>query len=413
MQSRAIVILGGGVGGLVAANEIRRLLPATHRITVIDKNPLHAFAPSFLWLMTGARTTSQITRELPSLLRPGIEFMPGNVEAIDPDLRQVLVGAERIAYDYLVVALGAELCPEVVPGLGESAHTFYTYEGAADLRETLLRFRGGRVAVVVSSLPYKCPAAPHEAAMLIADVLRKQGLGKRTELHLFTPEAQPMPVAGPQLGQAVKQMLESRGIAFHPLCKLTAVETERREIAFDGGESFAYNLLVAIPPHRAPRVVREAGLTNEAGWVPVDSASLMTRDPRVYALGDVTSIPIRGRWKPDMPLMLPKAGVFAHAQAKVVAERITAEIRGTESNARFCGEGYCMLEAGEDLAGFAFGNFFGETAPEIQLRQIGKAWHWGKVLFEKWWLSPFGMNKRVLNLALRLGAKAYGIPVVL
>jgi sulfide:quinone oxidoreductase len=109
--------------------------------------------------------------------------------------------------------------------------------------------------------------------------------------------------------------------------------------------------------------------------------------------------------------MLPKAGVFAHAQALVVAHRIAAEIRGVAATDVFCGDGFCMLEAGQQLAGVAFGNFFGEPAPTVEVRSIGKAWHLGKVLFESWWLAPWGMRRRALESALTLGSRFYGIPM--
>jgi sulfide:quinone oxidoreductase len=157
--------------------------------------------------------------------------------------------------------------------------------------------------------------------------------------------------------------------------------------------------------------VREAGLANEAGWVPVDRTTLATPQENVYALGDVTAIPLPGRWKPEVPLMLPKAGVFAHVQAKVVARRIAAEILGTPVQETFCANGYCMLEAGGDLAGFAFGNFFAEPSPQVELRQMGKVWHWGKVLLEKWWLAPFGLKRKALDLALRLGGQWQRVPI--
>jgi sulfide:quinone oxidoreductase len=309
-------------------------------------------------------------------------------------------------------ALGAELAPDAIPGLAEEGDTFYTLEGAERLRQALQGFAGGTVAVVVSSLPYKCPGAPHEAAMLLRDYFQRSGRG-RVDVHLFTPEPQAMPVAGPELGAAVSAMLESRGIAFHPLHRLTSVQPGARELAFEGQSLFRYDLLVAIPPHRGPRLVREAGLANDVGWVPVDRRSLATRRERVYAIGDVTTIPIPGRWHPNVPLMLPKAGVFAHAQALVAAQRIVAEIDGPSARAEFCGDGYCMLEAGEDMAGFAFGNFFAEPAPEIRLRRAGRGWHLGKVLFEKWWLMPLGVRRRTLEAALRLGGRAYGVPVEL
>ena len=411
MTGKTVLILGGGIGGLVAANELRRLLPNEHRIVLVEKNPQHAFAPSFLWLMTGDRQPGQITRDVRQLVRPGVELVLSEAQAIDLSNRRVQTSAQTLNYDYLIVALGAELAPGAIPGLADSAQTYYTFDGATKLRDTLQNFTGGKVAVVVSSMPYKCPGAPHEGAMLIANTLRQRGLSDTTEVHLFTPEPQPMPVAGPALGDAVKQMLSDRGVAFHPLHKLTQADPTTREIAFDGKESFHYDLLVAIPPHRGPRIAQEAGLTNEAGWVPVDRATLQTQYENVYAIGDATAISVPGRWKSDVPLMLPKAGVFAHAQAEVVARRIAAEITGTGEQNNFPGVGYCMLESGESLAGFAYGNFFAEPSPQIELHKMDKSWHLGKVLFEQWWLSPYGLKRETLRLALSLGGRTLGIPI--
>jgi sulfide:quinone oxidoreductase len=406
-----IVILGAGVGGQVVANELRRALPDEHRVTLIERDIRHAFAPSFLWVMTGDRRPEQVTRDVRDLVRPGVEVLAGEVRAIDVANRRVAFGGDAVAYDYLVVALGAELAPELIPGLADGAHTFYTLEGATRLRATLDQVNTGTVAVVVSALPYKCPGAPHEGAMLLADFFRRQGRGGSVSVHLFTPEPQPMPVAGPGLGDAVRQMLEQRGVAFHPSHKLTAVNAETRELLFDGRAPVPYDLLVAIPPHRPPALVRAAGLANEGGWIPVDPQTLATSWARVFAIGDVTTVPIPGRWKPEVPLLLPKAGVFAHAQALVVARRITAEIRGAVPTDTFCGDGFCMLEAGEDVAGVAFGDFFHEPSPSVQVKSLGRTWHLGKVLFERWWLSPWGVRRRLLRSALAVGSRIYGMPV--
>lgn len=413
MRSKTIVILGGGIGGMVAANELRRQLSPDHRVVVVEKTAYHAFAPSFLWLMTGDREPDQVRRPIASLLRRGIELIQAEARAIDLAHRKIDTSAGEITFDYLIVAAGAELAYDAIPGLAESSYTFFSFEGAARLRDVLQAFSGGRVAVVVAATPYKCPGAPHEGAMLIADFFRRRGLAQKVEIHLFSPEPQPLPVAGPQLGEAVRSLLQAKGITFHPSHKLAGVDPRAQELTFEGQPRFRYDLMVAVPPHRAPKIVAEAGLTNQTGWVPVDPHILATNQKGVYAIGDVTAIPIPGRWKPDVPLMLPKAGVFAHAQAEVVAERIGAEINGRPPQARFCGDGYCMLEAGEDLAGFAFGNFFAEPSPVVQLRQVGKAWHLGKVLFEKWWLAPVGAKRELIGLALKLGGRIYGVPIAI
>ena len=413
MAAKTIVILGGGVGGLVAANELRHLVHPEHRIILIEKNRQHAFAPSFLWLMTGDRRPEEISRDVQQLVHKGVELLHSEARGIDLATHRVETSAGSLAYDFLVVALGAELAPDSVPGLAESAQTFYTFDGAAKLCTVLRDFSGGKIAIVVAGLPFKCPAAPYEGAMLIADLFQRRGLRDKVDLHLFTPEALPMPVAGPELGNAVKKTVEDRGITFHPLQKLMEVNPATRTISFEGKESFGYDLLIAVPPHRSPQVVRDAGLANQSGWVPVDSATLATKDESVYAIGDITAIPLPGRWKPDVPLMLPKAGVFAHAQALVVARRIADRIIGKGASDKFSGEGYCMLEAGEHLAGFASGQFLAEPSPQIKLRQIGRNWHLGKVLFEKWWLATPGAKKESLRLLIELGAKVLGVPAPL
>ena len=412
-MAKTIVILGGGVGGQVAANDLRGRLSGEHRIVLVEKNARHAFAPSFLWLMTGDRQPEQITRDVRDLLRPGIDIVEAEVLAIDVKAKRVEMSTRSLVFDYLVIALGAELAPDIIPGLAESAHSFYTLDGAARLRNALDTFTGGTIALVVSALPYKCPGAPHEGAMLLADVFRRRGLRDKVEIHLLTPESQPMPVAGPELGNAVRRMLEDRGVRFHPLHKLTAVEPDGRQMHFEGKPPVGYDLLVAIPPHRAPALVRNAGLTNEAGWIPVDPRTLATRHERVYALGDVTAVPIPGRWKADAPLMLPKAGVFAHAQALVVAHRIATEMAGIEVTETFRGHGFCMLEAGQHAAGIAYGDFYAEPSPQVEVRSVGRSWHLGKVLFEQWWLAPWGMRRRALESALRLGSRIFGIPMTL
>ncbi len=411
MNGTRILILGGGVGGLTVVNELRQQLPRYHRITLVEQNENHAFAPSFLWLMTGDRRPEQITVPLRRLVREGVDVVQAEVTSIDVARQGVGTTQGDLSYDYLVIALGAELAPEQIPGLAGSFYSFYTFEETKKLRDALGKFRQGKIALVVSTLPYKCPGAPHEAAMLLATFFRKRGLHDRVTVHLYTPEAHPMPVAGPQLGEAVNQMLASKGVAFHPLHKLTSVDSQARTLSFDGKESASYDMLIAIPPHRSPRVAREATLTNESGWIPVDRSTLKTRHENVYAIGDIVAISLPGRWKPDVPMMLPKAGVFAHEHGRIVARRIVDEMNGVVSKAEFCGPGYCMLEAGEGLAGFAFGDFFAEPTPRVELRNIGRAWHIGKVLFEQWWLSPFGLKKSLLKTALMSGGKVMKIPV--
>ncbi|HET7875790.1 MAG TPA: FAD/NAD(P)-binding oxidoreductase, partial [Methylomirabilota bacterium] len=350
------------------------------RIILVDRQANHVFAPSFLWMMLGWREPQEITRSLERLGRKGIEVVQEEILEIDPLRRRVKTERQMIACDYLVVSLGAQTWAAGIPGLAEAGHNLYDLAGTLALRSALGQFREGRVAVLIAGVPFKCPAAPYEAAMLLEASLRQRRLRDRARVDLYTPEALPMPVAGPALGEAVKAMVEAKDIGFHPQHKLAQVDAARRELAFDSGVRAGYDLLVVIPPHRCPPVVKDAGLAGETGWVPVDKGTLETAHERVFAIGDVTAI------KLPVGLMLPKAGVFAHAEAEVVAHNIAAQIQGHGAPARFDGVGYCFVEMGDGIAAYAKGNFYGEPAPAVRLRSPSRLWHWGKIYFEKWWL---------------------------
>ena len=386
MAGKTVLILGGGVGGLVASNALRKKLGREHRIVLVDKETRHVFAPSFTWVMLGWRDPPRISRELDLLKKKGIEYVNAEAFEIDPGNRLVKTGAGDFAYDYLIVALGAELNPRAVPGLSEAAHTPYSLEGSVALRDALKGFGGGKVAVVISALPFKCPAAPYETALLLEYAFRQRGIRSNVDLRVFTPEQLPMPVAGPLVGTAVKRFLDERGIGFHPQHKLSSVDPGKKEIAFENGQKTGFDLLVAVPPHRSPEVVQKSVLANEAGWIPVDRRTMKTGFENVYALGDVTSISLPGRYRPDTPLPLPKAGVFAHSQASVVAHNIASGIKGGTGRKEFGGMGYCFLETGHGMAGYGSGNFYGEPQPAVTFGRPGRLRRFAKVLFEKWWL---------------------------
>ena len=379
-DSKTILILGGGVGGVATARALRKRLPRKHRIVLVDREPDHLFAPSLLWLMVGRRTARAISRPLARLARKGIDVRIGAVERIDPVSRTATVAGRDMAADYLVITLGADLSPESIPGLAEAGHNFYTRAGAEALWAALQQFRGGRIAVLTAAPAYKCPAAPYEGAMLIEAWCRKQGVRDRVQVDVYAAEPAPMGVAGPHVSAGVVQLLAARGIAYHPAHQVTAADAAAGQLAFANGAQAGFDLLAYVPPHRAPAVVRESGLTGESGWMPVDRHTLQTEWPGVYAIGDVVSIPL------TLGKPLPKAGVFAHREAGVVAENIAHAIAGRTQTARFDGHGECFIEIGDGKAGFGSGNFYAEPMPEVTLRQPGRRWHLGKVWFEKAWL---------------------------
>ena len=379
-QSKTIIILGGGIGGTVSASHLRKALSKKHRVVLVEQSSTYLFQPSLLWLMIGQRVQKQITRSYTAFARRGIEVMQGRVERIDPAQRAVTVDGKEFNADYLIIALGAELAPDTVPGLTQAGHNLYNLAGAEAIRDSRLKLTHGRLAVLVSATPFKCPAAPYEAAMLLRSDFNRRGIGKQVQIDLYSPEPGPMQTAGAEASAQVRAMVEQKGIAYHPLEKVTSVDPTARRILFENGTSAAYDMLVYVPPHRAPEPVRAAGLCGDSGWVKVDRNTLATSFPGVYAIGDVTGIPL-AIGKP-----LPKAGVLAHGQAEAVAHNIAAEITGSGAMTKFQGEGACFIEVGNGLAGFGSGNFYTEPVPSMKLRPTGRLLHWGKVIYEKYWL---------------------------
>ncbi|MFA4844626.1 MAG: FAD/NAD(P)-binding oxidoreductase [Candidatus Margulisiibacteriota bacterium] len=386
-MGKTILVLGGGWGGLAVAFRLRGQLGPEHRVVVIEKNDKFSLGPVNLWVMTGDRKyPDDVERPLSALARQDIEWLQAEVTRIDPENKTVHTSAGTLTGDYLVIALGAESYPEGVPGFAPHAHNLFDAAGAARLHDALQQFNGGKIVIFVSNTPFRCPPAPYEAALLIESMMRQRGLGEKTEIHLYTPESQPMPVAGPEIGAMLRQMVEGRGIKYHPNEKVMRIDGASKKIVFEGDKESNYDLLIGVPPHRAPRVIVEAGLTDSSGYIPThpqnlrvlaDVEELETRLPGVFVIGDSASIMLLNL-KP-----LPKAGVFAEEQAAAVASNIASDIRGEAPRAVFDGKGVCYIEAGDGMAAEGSGNFYAYPVPRISINPPSVAGHKAKEEFEK------------------------------
>jgi sulfide:quinone oxidoreductase len=380
-MTHTVVVLGGGVGGLVAAHRLRRHLPRSYRVVLVDQDTGYRYAPSYLWVLDGSRAPHKLSRPLARLRHHGIDLHIGEVTSIDVDKQQVDTTTGVLGHDRLVIALGAQLDSDAVPGFAAAAHNFYRLDGATTARDALQKLTGGRVAVVVARPPYKCPAAPWEAALLTEAMLRRRGIRHHSQIDVYTPEPLPMPTAGPQIGQAVADLLTQRGIGFHPGHQLDHIDPNQHRLVFADGGHADYDLLLGVPAHQAPAAIRDSALAGPTGYIPVDPATLATTVDGVYAIGDVTTIPIAGG------KALPKAGVFAHAHADVVARRIADELAGHTPTATFDGTGACFLETGDGRAAYATGNFYAPDGPTLRLRPPARRWHLAKTAVERYWLT--------------------------
>ncbi|MSU24889.1 MAG: NAD(P)/FAD-dependent oxidoreductase [Opitutus sp.] len=368
-MGQSILILGGGFGGIAAANTLRRVLPRDNTITVLDRTPRFLVGAGKTWVMLGERTVEEISQSRAALLEPGVRLVQGEALGLDLRARTAQTDTGELRWDYLIIALGAELNSTAVPGLATS-HTFYTLEGAQRLQPVLAEFTAGDVALLIPKTPFKCPAAPYEAALMLQRFFADRGLGAAVRLALYTVEGAPMATGGPDVGAFVRAELAAKGIGYFTQKNVSRVDVEARRIEFADGSCAPADLLIHVPPHEAPAIVREAKLTNPAGWVPVDPFTLEVQHAdaggRVFAAGDITSVPLPGRFKPDVLLSLPKAGVMAEAHGIVAAQHIAARIFGLPTDAKFDGRGFCYLETGGGIAVKAEGNFFALPHPVMK-----------------------------------------------
>lgn len=353
-----VLVLGGGFGGLTVASDLaERRLPGVE-VTLVDQRPSFVMGLVKLWVLDGRRRLEEQRHVYDRLRARGVRFVRGVVRGIDLRTRAVRVDAEEIGYDYLVIALGAEMAPEKLAGFAPTMD-LYSEAGVEHLRRAIEEFETGRVVVMIASVPFKCPPAPYEAALLVEAMLRKRGVRRNAEVHLTTPEPYPLPVAPPEFGARLSELLARKGIQYSPDHHPTSIDPVKRLIHYENGAKVNYDLLLGVPMHRAPTVVREAGLTDASGWVPADAKTLATQHPDVWAVGDVVGVRL-----PNGKL-LPKAGTLAAGQGYVVADQIASQVTGGRSAAAFEGRGVCYVETGDGLAISALGSFYHEPNPRF------------------------------------------------
>ncbi|MEU6579396.1 FAD/NAD(P)-binding oxidoreductase [Nocardia sp. NPDC046763] len=390
-MSKTVVVLGAGVGGLTTAAELRKVLPAEDRIVLVDRSFTGSLGLSMLWVMRGWRTPDQITVRPTAAALPGVDLITGEVAGIDLEARTVNCGpVGNIDYDAVVIALGAGLDSSRLPGLPQALDTgvadqFYTVDGAADLHRRIEALESGRIVVLVAGAPFKCPAAPFEAAFLLADQLGERFSSGTVKVDVYTPDPLPMPVAGPDVGNALVAMMAAQGIGFHGGQSATAVDPQGRVVEFTDGTRESFDLLAVVPPHTPGAAVASTGL-GPAGWIPVDPATLATTVPGVFAVGDSTALMLPNG-KP-----LPKAAIFAEAEGQVAAHQVARYLGYDAPDTRFTGEGACYVEVGDGLAAKGEGNFLAPPAPQVSLHEPSAASHREKEQQERDWLVRWNIR---------------------
>jgi sulfide:quinone oxidoreductase len=378
--------LGAGFGGLTTANLLQKNLSLSsvkHQISIVDSKDYFIMGLVNLWILSGIRTLDDSKIALSRLENKGIRYLNAEVTAIDPVSRTVTIkgnSTPRLEYDYLVIALGSEFALEHVKGFLENGGSnLYDAEQVPKLREKILSLKKGRIVICITSVPYKCPPAPYEASLLINDILVKNGTRDSIDIEIYTPTPIALPVAGAKVSHEVVNLLNDNHVNFHPLHKIKSV-TDTKEIEFENGHKVKYDLLIGIPPHKVPEVIRNSDLVKQGqNWINVDKFSLKTDYQNVFAIGDVNEIKVTEN------VAIPKAGVFAEAQAKVVNQQIIDDIENNKdkrSSSKFDGKGFCFMEVGNKKAGYISADFYNENGPVTLLEPPSKESYEKKINFE-------------------------------
>jgi len=368
-----VVILGGGVGGTIVANLLAKKAKDAD-ITVVDRTGKHVYQPGFLYVAFGKQKPEKLVRDERRLLRRRVHLVIGDVDRVDPANKLVhLRNGDELPYDYLVLATGAEIVPQAIPGY-EAAHHFYSASGAVALREALARFRHGRIVIAIGGVPYKCPPAPGEAACLLDYEFTKRGMRDRVEIHFLSPLGRVFPIES--FSPKVQELFDAKGVKATTFFNVESVDPEAKVVHSLEGEVVPFDLLILVPPHRGVAFAKASGLADAGGWIRTDKNTLEVRgqEGTIWALGDATDIPIS------------KSGAAAHYEARVVAENVAARVRGESPTATYAGRVMCFFDAGFRRA-TALRFDFGHPPPPIP---VSRRWYLGKMLLNRlyWQLVP-------------------------
>ena len=370
-----VLVLGAGFGGLELATILSDAFGDEAGVTLIEASDAFVFGYSKLDVMFGHAAPEDVRLAYADFAKPGVTLLRERITAIDPDALRVVTTAGTHEADVLVVALGADYDFAATPGLVNGENEFYSTAGAERLRDVLPTFTRGRALVGVCGAPFKCPPAPSEAALLLHEYLTQRGVRDQCEISLVMPFGTPVPPS-PDTSEALLAAFAERDIEFVPGRRVSSVDAARGVVALDDGAELPYDLFLGVPKHRAPDVVLECGMA-EDGYIPVDSRTLASRFPNVYAVGDVATVGV------------PKAGVFSEGAARTVAASIIARRQGGGQAEGFDGKGSCYVEFGAGRVGRVDVDFLSGPKPtgtfqEPSLELVAEKKHFGASRRARW-----------------------------
>jgi len=374
-----ILIVGGGMGGTILANNLARRLKGElksgkAKITMLSASDRHMYQPGLLYVALGRMAVDELYRDQASLLEPGIEFHVDPVEEFNLDNNKVKTkSGKTFDYDLIVIATGSRAMPENIPGLAENSINVYTEAAALNFYKAISNFEGGRIVIAVG-VPHKCPMIPPELTFTLYDYFNDRGMSDKVTIHYTYP------IGRLHALEPVSNWMEgefaARGVTSETLFNIKEVDGANKVVHSEEGSEAKYDLLVAVPAHKGMEVVENNNL-GAGGWIPVDRNRLnIEGHDNAFAIGDTTNSPIS------------KAGSTAHFEAEALAENIASIVKIGSPVRDYDGKVFCFIEAGKDRATYAMFNYNNPPAPKAPTKSI----HWFKMAYNQlYWASARGL----------------------
>lgn len=400
---KRLAIVGSGTGGTFAANLLSiklsgRIRAGEVQILLVGEGFRHHFQPANLDVAFKGGHPDDHSRSEMDLLKPGVTFIPDPAKRIDLGNRRILtVGGDSFDYDQVILATGAEASPGMIPGLAEGSVNFHAGPGAAmKVWNAIRNFKKGRIGVIVGGEPHKSPPSPDAALFLLDEYLSHRGIRNEVRLTLLTPHPKPFPED--DIADAVSNIFEKKGIRIMPSFTVKSVDPAANRAYSREGDEYDFDLLIAIPPHRGAKVIRESEFGDEEGWIKVDRRKMVVEGhDDAFGVGDATNVPVY------------KTGVAAYLEAKAVASNMAAEIDGQEKVWEYDGRISSTMELGHRRAMVVSSTY--EKPPSLQapsllnyaMKRGFDAIYWS-ILSCKWeWAlnAYFGQSNQVKKEAIQ------------
>ena len=369
-----ILILGGGFGGVVAAERLASKLGDEHQITLVSRDRHFVFYPDLVRLAFGKCEPDDISIDLrEAMLDRRIRFVQGEVARLDPEARQVVMSHGEfegyLPYDYLIVALGRRLATEQVTGFFEHAGHLLDVKSALKFGEEIKRFEHGR-ALMAQCPGARLPVPVYETAFALSRLLLQRGLSGATRITIASPDPPNLAFGDLEMARALRNALDEHSIEYLPDFPIDRVFPNL--VMTNNGHSMKYNLLMLIPPFRGPSAVRDMGITDDEGYINVDRSMRVLGIENVYAVGD--GVNFAG----------PKLGHMAVHQAEIAATNLALELQGKDPNAIYDHEMMLVIDEGGGETIYLHKGLWDNKPGNVKQSRF---WSWAKKIHEKYWLA--------------------------